>query len=130
MTTPQLYACLRYRDADAALTFLHALGFTERLVVRDDTDASVVHHAQLQWRDTGGVMFGSAGVGADWIKPGNATVNLVVADDAEVDAVLAAGLAAGGRVLSEPDAAPHGGRNAALADPEGNAWNLDSYPGV
>ncbi|WP_232547681.1 VOC family protein [Propioniciclava soli] len=130
MTTPQLYACLKYRDADAALAFLRALGFSERLVVRDDTNPAVVHHAQLQWRDTGGVMLGSAGAGADWMTPGSTTVNLVVAEDADVDAVLAAGMAAGGRVLSAPDAAPHGGRNAALADPEGNAWNLDSYPGV
>lgn len=129
-STPQLYACLRYHDADAALTFLGALGFSERLVVRDDAHASVVHHAQLQWGETGGIMFGSVGSGVDWIRPGSAVVNLVVASDADVDATLARGLAAGGRVLAEPTQAPHDGRNAALADAEGNCWNIDSYRGV
>lgn len=129
-STPQLYACLRYHDTDAALAFLGALGFTERLVVRDDADVAVVHHAQLQWRETGGVMFGSVGVGAHWIQPGSGVVNLVVASDADVDATLARGLAAGGRLLAEPTQAPHGGRNAALTDAEGNCWNIDSYPGV
>ena len=45
MTQPQLFQCFRYADAEAALTFLAALGFTERLVVRDG-DAIV--HAQLR----------------------------------------------------------------------------------
>ena len=51
MTTPQLYACLRYHDAEAVISFVTALGFTERLVVRDESDPSLVQHAQFRWRD-------------------------------------------------------------------------------
>ncbi len=59
MTTPQLYACLRYTDAEAAISFVTALGFTERMVVRDESDPAVVQHAQFRWRKQGGIMFGT-----------------------------------------------------------------------
>lgn len=129
MTTPQLYACLRYKDADAAIAFVTALGLTERLVVRDEKDPSFVHHAQFRWRDNGGVMFGSdrdGGVGPDTAA---ACTNLVVATDEEVDQVLAAALDAGGEQLGELQEPPHGGRSVAVTDPEGNIWHIDSYPG-
>lgn len=129
MSTPQLYACLRYHDADAAITFVKALGLTERIVVRDENDPSFVHHAQFRWRDNGGIMFGSdreSGIGP---QTGGAFVNLVVAADEEVDQVLAAALAAGGTQLGEVQEPPYGGRSVAVTDPGGNTWNIDSYPG-
>lgn len=129
MTTSQLYACLRYAEADAAIAFVTALGFTERLVVRDETDPSFVHHAQFRWRETGGIMFGSDRETSIGPRAGAGCVNLVVPDDAEVDRVLAAALAAGGRQLDDVHEPPHGGRSVAVADPEGNIWNIDSYPG-
>lgn len=130
MTTPQLYACLRYRDCDAAVRFLTAIGFRETFVVRDEQDPSVFHHAQFQWRDTGGIMFGSQRAGAkSELNDIRACTNLVVASDDEVDRVLAAGVDAGGTVLQAPHHPPHGGRTGLLRDPEGNFWNIDSYPG-
>lgn len=129
MTTPQLYACLRYQDVEAAITFLKALGLTERMIVRDEEDSSFVHHAQFRWRENGGIMFGSdreSGIGP---RTGGACVNLVVATDAEVDQVLAAALAAGGTQLGEVQEPPYGGRSVAVTDPENNIWNIDSYPG-
>lgn len=130
MTTPQLYATFRYQDADQALAFLRALGFTERLVVRDEQDPSVVQHAQLQWRDNGGVMLGS-------VQPrmhpgptvGQQSANLVVASDAEVDATIQRALQAGGTLAQEIRENPYGGRSGLIRDPEGNHWNIDSYPG-
>lgn len=129
MTTPQLYACLRYRDAEAAIAFVTAIGFTERLVVRDETDPSFIQHAQFHWRDNGGIMFGSerdTGVGS---QLGGMCVNLVVPSDGDVDRVLAAALAAGAEQLGEVAEPPHGGRSVAVADSEGNIWHFDSYPG-
>lgn len=129
MTTPQLYACLRYHDADAAISFVTALGFTERIVVRDESDPAVVAHAQFRWREEGGIMFGTDRTDGIGPRPGSACVNLVVASDDEVDRVLAAALGAGGKQLDEVHEPPYGGRSVALADPEGNIWNIDSYPG-
>ncbi|WP_040159242.1 VOC family protein [Nigerium massiliense] len=129
MTKPQLFSCLRYADANAGLAFLLQLGFTERLVVRDEDDPTVIHHAQVQWRDNGGLMFGSDREGGIGPKPGTACVNLVVASDDEVNVTLARALEAGGRQLDEISEPDHGGRSVAVADPEGNIFNIDSYEG-
>ncbi|UAL29320.1 VOC family protein [Nocardioides rotundus] len=128
MTTPQLYSCLRFTDAERAIDFVSALGFAEVLVVRSPDDPAIIEHAQFRWRDNGGIMLGSE---RDGVGPtvGSGCVNLVVASDEDVDRVLAAALGAGGRQLNEPSHAPYGGRNVAVADPEGNVWNIDSYPG-
>lgn len=127
---PQLFACLRCHDADAVLDFLRAIGFTERLVVRDPDDAAVVHHAQLGWRDNGGLMLGSDREGGIGPAPGTACINIVVPSDTEVDATVARAVAAGGRQLDQIHEPDHGGRSGAVADPEGNIVNIDSYPGV
>lgn len=129
MTKPQLYACLRFTDCDAGIAFVEALGFTERLVVRDPEQPGLIHHAQYQWRDTGGIMFGSDRPDGIGPAPGTGCINLVVASDAEVDAVLNRALAVGARQLSEITEPDHGGRSVAVADSEGNIWNIDSYPG-
>lgn len=130
MTTPQLFQCFTYRDAPAALEFLAALGFTERLVVRDEDDPTRIVHAQLQWRDNGGVMLGSARVDEKTeLNTVHSVCNIVVASDAEVDETLARALAAGGTLAAEPSNPPHGGRTAGVLDLEGNYWNIDSYAG-
>ncbi|OYN85123.1 VOC family protein [Parenemella sanctibonifatiensis] len=129
MTKPQLFQCLRYQDADAAIRFLTALGFTEAFVVRDEKDPAVIVHAQFRWRDNGGIMFGSTRGDGNDSSFSKAYTNLVVASDAEVDATLARALSAGGTQLSEITEPDHGGRTVTISDPEGNRWNLDSYPG-
>lgn len=128
MTTPQLFHCLRYTDADRGIAFLEALGFTTVLVVRDRDDASRVTHAQLNWRDNGGVMLGSTRDDDPHYGPG--ICNVVVASDDHVDSLVAIALQHGASVVTEPHEAPHGGRNACIADFDGHWWNLDSYPGV
>ena len=39
--------------------FLVGLGFEKTAVYTDDDDPAFVHHAQLDWPEGGGVMFGS-----------------------------------------------------------------------
>lgn len=128
MSTPQLYHCLRYTDADRGIAFLETLGFVTARVERDDTDPSVIAHAQLNWRDTGGVMLGTVRDADPHYGPG--ICNLVVEDDAQVDVLVDAAVAAGASVVTEPNYAPYGGRNACVADFDGHWWNIDSYPGV
>lgn len=130
MTTPQLHHCLRYADADAALAFLTAIGFTERLVVRDETDPTKIAHAELRWRETGGVMFGSVRDDDKRFPPGTGVCNLVVDTDDEVDAMVQRAQAAGATLVDGPANPPYGGRSAGVRDAEGNYWNFDSYQGA
>ena len=128
MTTPQLFHCLRYTDADRGIDFLQAIGFTTAMIVRDPDDATLVAHAQLAWRDNGGIMLGSVRDDDPHYLPG--ICNLVVASDEDVDSLFAAALAHGATTVTEPNDAPHGGRNACVADFDDHWWNLDSYPGA
>lgn len=134
MTKPTVFHSLSYRDADAGIAFLTALGFEERLVVRNDADPSMVEHAQFHWGDCGAIMFGSASRtnegDTDWARqPGVASCYLVVGTDAEVDAAYERGLAAGGTSIQAPTDQDYGGRNAGVRDPEGNQWSIGSYAG-
>ncbi|SNC64852.1 Uncharacterized conserved protein PhnB, glyoxalase superfamily [Kytococcus aerolatus] len=131
-TTPLLFHSLTYADADRGLAFLSALGFAEVLVVRNEADPAIVEHAQLAWRERGGVMLGSVRPNNPHAQPsvaGQARCYLVVPKDADVDATHANAMAAGGTSIEEPSDQPYGGRVATVADPEGNHWSFGSYTG-
>lgn len=127
----QLFHSLQFTDVDRAMEFLRAVGFTENGVHRDD--AGRVVHAQFDWRDTGGVMFGE--VVAD--RPdtgyqrhaGGSQCYCVVESDADVDTVHAAALAAGATSVIAPQDPDYGGRTCTVRDAEGNQWSFGSYPG-
>lgn len=130
---PQLFHSLTYADAVGAQRFLEALGFVRQGVYTDPEDPNIVMHAEYRWRDNGGVMFGSVRPGnphasAEFV--GNAKCYVVVETEAEVDAVYARGIEAGGRSVAEPEDQDYGGRGASLADPEGNEWSFGSYGGA
>ena len=101
MTRPQLFHCLRYTDADRGINFLQAIGFTTAMVVRDPDDSTVVTHAQLAWRDNGGIMLGSTQDGDPHYGPG--ICNLVVASDEDVDSLFATALEHGASTVTEPN---------------------------
>lgn len=133
MTKPTLFHSLAFRDADAGIAFLKALGFEERLVVRNQSDPGVVEHAQFHWGDSGGIMFGSArpdDTGRDWERRvGVASCYLVVGTDEEVDAAHERAVAAGATSTRQPTNEDYGGRGCVVVDPEGNQWSIGSYPG-
>ncbi len=133
MTKPTLFHSLSFRDADAGIAFLTALGFTERLVVRNESDPRIVEHAQFHWGECGAIMFGSAerpGDASGWERRvGVASCYLVVSTDDEVDAAYARAIAAGGVSCQEPMDVDYGGRTCAVQDPEGNQYSIGSYPG-
>lgn len=126
-----LFHSLAFRDVDTAVAFLHAVGFTEAALHRDDGGRVV--HAQFNWRgDSGGIMFGSAREESDplWVDSvGHGQCYCVVPTDADVDRVHAAALAAGGTSVREPVDQDYGGRGCTVRDPEGNQWSFGSYPG-
>lgn len=134
MSSP-LIPCLRYADAPAAIAFLcDALGFTRHLVVEDEADPNLIHHAQLT---LGGamVMLGSDRPGDTkdryrWKTPAEAAgitqcVCVVVPD---ADAACDRARAAGAEIVAGPYANDgYPGRSFDVSDPEGNIWNVTSY---
>jgi len=128
--TTTLFSALAFADVERGIAFLEALGFVEKAVYRDPDHPEVVLHAQFDWRDAGGVMFGSSKA-EDPHKAGagQARCYLVVDTDAAVDEVHARALAAGGTSLRDPVDMDYGGRGSTVLDPEGNQWSIGSYPG-
>ena len=79
-------------------------------------------------------LFGRDDLAADQGRPGAAlgtgavTLAQNCQDAAEVDAVFAAGLAAGGRALKRPEPVFWGGYSGYLADPDGHVWEIAHNP--
>jgi uncharacterized glyoxalase superfamily protein PhnB len=126
--SPQVWPTLRARDARALIRFLvDVLGFEETVVY---ADGEVVHHAQLDWPEGGGVMLGSAeGRAPDdqWsLQPGVFGAYVVTADP---DTVCARARAAGADVFIDLHETDYGSRDFAVRDPEGNRWSFGTYPG-
>ena len=122
---------LRYKDAPAAIDWLcRAFGFEEHLVVPGE--AGTIAHAQLVLGD-GMVMLGSARDDeygklqaplATPDTPVSQSPYIIVTD---VDGHHARAVAAGARVVLEPEDQDYGGRLYSCRDPEGNLWSFGSY---
>lgn len=114
----EVYAGLRYRDADAALDWITGvLGLRELFVVRGD--GGRIAHAEVGWGG-GAVMLGER---SD--APGGGQVYLV-ADDATMRAAYQRVTAAGAEVR-RPLADQGYGWSFTAADPEGNEWSVGTY---
>ena len=129
MTAPVgLWPTLSFRNAEAMISWLKAVGFTDHALYRDESDPSVVTHAEMLWPSGGGVMFGSHYDNPEWpSRPGTGSTYLVTDD---VDGVFKAAVAGGAKVLREPRDEDYGGRGAVVFDPEGNLWSFGSYQPV
>lgn len=126
MSTPiGLWATFSFRDVEAAIRWLTAIGFKEHSLYRDDGDPSVVVHAEMIWPPGGGIMFGSTRENPEWPSQPGVGATYLVTDD--VDGVYAAALRAGGVSLRAPRDEEYGGRGATVRDPEGNLWSFGSY---
>ncbi len=115
---------MTFRDADAMIAWLSAVGFTEHATYRDEADSSIVHHAEWVWAGGGGVMFGSARPDGVLQNAGRSAAYLVTADP---DAFMATAVAAGSTVVREVVDNDYGGRGGSVEDPEGNHWSFGSY---
>ncbi len=115
---------MSFRDADAMMTWLAAIGFTEHATYRDEQDPAVVVHAEWVWDGGGGVMFGSATEGGLIGNDGRSAAYLVTGDP---DALFAKAVAAGASVVREMVDNDYGGRGGSVHDPEGNHWSFGSY---
>jgi len=127
---PTVWGTFQARDALAMIEFLVGLGFERTAVYTDDDDTTVVQHAQLDWPEGGGVMFGShkkPGPGVWSRPPGGAGFYVVTADPR---AVHGRAQALGADIILEPAETDYESVQFALADPEGNLWSFGTYQGA
>ncbi|GAA1160404.1 VOC family protein [Nocardioides aquiterrae] len=120
----RLWHTLSFRDAGAMIAWLSAVGFVEHATYRDESDPSVVVHAEWLWPGGGGIMFGSHRPDAAVTNVGGAAAYLVTDDP---DAVFARAVDAGATVVRDMVDQDYGGRGGSVEDPEGNHWSFGSY---
>ncbi len=121
---PTVWGTFKARDARAMIEFLTGLGF-EPTAVFDEGETVI--HAELNWPEGGGVMFGSHKPDAEWnLEPGSAGFYVVTADPRAVHE-RAVGL--GAEVIREPNETDYGSLEFGLRDPEGNLWSFGTYRG-
>jgi uncharacterized glyoxalase superfamily protein PhnB len=120
----RLWHTLSFADADAAMTWLGAIGFVEHATYRDEADPGTVVHAEWLWPEGGGIMFGSRRPDTAVDNVGGSAAYLVTADP---DAVFDKAIAAGATVLREMVDQDYGGRGGSVLDPEGNHWSFGDY---
>jgi uncharacterized glyoxalase superfamily protein PhnB len=128
VSTADLYSCLRYEDAPAAIEWLErAFGFRPGLVVPGE-DGSIVH-AEMSF-GTGGIMLGSikddqVGVSTPRSLGGSTQSIYVIVEDP--DAHYARARAAGAEIVHELADQDYGSRDYSARDPEGHLWSFGTY---
>lgn len=120
---------LTFQNSDAMMSWLGAVGFVEHATYRQETDPSMVEHAEWVWPGGGGIMFGSQREGSvGTADPGTASAYLVTDDP---DRVFDSAIDAGATVVRPMQDEDYGGRGGVVRDPEGNHWSFGSYqPGA
>ncbi|MFV2017265.1 VOC family protein [Micromonospora sp. LOL_023] len=127
---PQVWPTLTARDAPGLIAFLvDAFGFQEALVIRE---GDRVDHAELAWPPGGGIMLGSDRGGSapddPWIRAAGSFGGYAVTDDP--DGLYTRAVAAGAKVVREPNDTGYGSRDFVVSDPEGNLWSFGTYRGA
>lgn len=120
----RLWHVLSFRDADAMIAWLGAVGFVEHGTFRDEADPTIVVHAEWLWPEGGGLMFGSER-GSGIVKNVGGSAAYLVTDDP--DAAFDRAVAAGATVIRAMRDEEYGGRGGSVEDPEGNHWSFGSY---
>lgn len=120
----RLWHTMSFRDADAMITWLSATGFVEHATYRDESDPSVVVHAEWLWPGGGGIMFGSLRADGVVTNVGGSSAYLVTD---EPDEVFRRAVEAGATVVQDMVDQDYGGRGGTFTDPEGNQWSVGSY---
>lgn len=126
MNVQQLYPKLVVSDADAAVSFYTA-AFGAELVERYTDGSGHVVHALLRAGDAVWAVKDGDEYDPAPTAPG-AVIMALYTDDP--DAVAAAMVGGGGRVIFEVSDQPYGERGGRLADPFGHAWMVASRGGL
>lgn len=122
---PTVWPTFQARDAPAMIDFLvEKLGFVKTAAY---ADGDRIAHAQLDWPEGGGVMFGSHQPDREWTREPGTAGFYVVTD--HIDELYAKVTAAGVTVVRPIADQDYGSREFAIADPEGNLWSFGTYRG-
>ncbi|MFC0313422.1 VOC family protein [Gordonia phosphorivorans] len=124
VTDHNIWPGLTYDDPLAARAWLARLGFEPGIVVEGDGDRRI-RHSEMRWPDGGRVMVHSAAPDFPSV-PGSGNTYVVVSDP---DAVYAAAVALGARLVRELKDEDYGSRGFSVVDPEGNVWSFGTYAG-
>lgn len=125
-----LIPATRYRDCEAALTFLTEVLALEPLNVYRD-DAKAIVHVEMRL-GAGVMMFGpdsETPFGRFMVHPDRAggettTIYAVISDVAGLHAHV---LAQGGDIVMPLEDQPQGGSSFTVRDPEGHVWTFGDY---
>lgn len=129
--TTTVFPALRTSDAQATISLLITLGFTERLMVRNEVDPTVVEHAEFALGDTGGIMIGSVrNDGSALDALGGSSIYVVVDTEREVDRLYQEIVDMGHAIVRPVATQEHGGREFDFRDHDGNSWGVGSYRGA
>jgi uncharacterized glyoxalase superfamily protein PhnB len=116
---PRVVPYLLYDDPNAAIAWLvDVLGLTE--VIRWSMPDGKVGHSELE---RGGFI---VSIGVKGMAYGNVQSHTLVYVD-DVDATAARAVEVGGTLLMEPGERPWGLRQALIADPEGQHWEITQH---
>lgn len=119
-----IFPAFQARDPRAMIDFLVAVGFEETAVYGE---GERVEHAQLDWPEGGGVMFGSHKPDGDFtVEPGTMSCYVVTADP---HGVHERARAAGATIERPPRETDYGAVEVGFRDPEGNQWSFGTYAG-
>jgi uncharacterized glyoxalase superfamily protein PhnB len=125
--SPVIYPVLSYRDAPAAIRFLHAAFGFETLMEVPNPDGTIAH-AEMSL-DGAVIMLGSEKSDMGWTSPlGLPAVNQTVyiaLDDPDVHCARAK--AAGAEIVREPQDTDYGSREYGARDLEGHHWSFGTY---
>jgi uncharacterized glyoxalase superfamily protein PhnB len=128
--SPSVWACVNYRDAPAAISFLtEAFGFVSTATYTAEDDEAIVHHAELLWPEGGGIMLGSADrAESEFSQMPTGCASIYVVTD-HPDAVLERATDAGAEVVQGLREEDYGSRGFSVRDPERNIWSFGTYRG-
>lgn len=130
-TGANVWPTFRYRDAKAAIAFLHdALGFEIAAEYTNADDPQRVDHAELSWPDGGGVMLGSVRDDQGVMTKTGIAAGSVYLAATNVEELYHRAIRAGAREvmgLSEQD---YGSLDFSVQDPEGVLWSVGTYRGA
>ena len=129
--TTTVFPAFRTTDVAATIELLITLGFTERLIVRNEQDPALVDHAEFALGDTGGIMFGSVrNDGSALDAVGGGSIYVVVDTEREVDRLYQEIVDLGHAIVRPVATQEHGGREFDFRDNDGNSWGVGSYRGA
>jgi uncharacterized glyoxalase superfamily protein PhnB len=122
-----IYPCLYYRDAAAAIAWLEkAFGFVKRLAVPGPD--STIAHSELSFGSSV-IMASTSKPEKGWVSPLDlSAVNQIVCMYVdEVDSHYERAKAAGAEIIGELRDTDYGSRGYECRDPEGNIWCFGNY---